>query len=95
MVSGLRVGEGSDFLPMQMLVDYVGGHLGGEAERRDVVSRIGRVVLAGNLVMPVDSAVFKEKHLTQKQQDDLATPMRTLDLLLSQVSRSYAVIEVI
>lgn len=29
MVSGLRLGEGSDFLPLQMLVDYIGGHLGG------------------------------------------------------------------
>jgi len=85
LISGLRVGEGSDFLPLQMLVDYVGGHLGAETERREIVSRIGRVILAGNMVMPVDSAVFKEKHLTQKQQDDLATPMRTLDLLLSQV----------
>lgn len=52
------------------------------------MSRIGRVVLAGNLVMPVDSAIFKEKHLTQKQQEDLATPMRTLDLLLTQVQYS-------
>jgi hypothetical protein len=87
LASGLRVGESTDFLPLQMLVDYVGGHLGGAVDRRDVSARIARVVLAGNLVTPSEAAALKEKHLSQKQQAELAMPMRTLDLMLAQVGR--------
>lgn len=51
-----------------------------------MVSRIGRVIIAGDLLKPLDASALKEKHLSQKQQQGLTRPLRELDLLLSQVS---------
>ena len=50
-----------------------------------IISRIGRVIIAGNLLAPFDTAILKEKHMSQKQQD-FAQPFKHLDLLLSQVN---------
>lgn len=36
LMSGLRIGEAKDLLPLQLLLDYVGGHLGSHAEQREV-----------------------------------------------------------
>jgi hypothetical protein len=35
-MSGLKIGEAKDLLPLQLLLDYVGGHLGGAAEQKEV-----------------------------------------------------------
>lgn len=54
---------------------------------QQTVSRVGRVVLVGGLLAPFDPAMFKEKHLSAKQQREFSQPFRHLDLLLAQVGQ--------
>lgn len=49
LVSGLQCGAVDADLPMQLLVDFVAGHLGG-AEDHSRAARIARVIVAGNSV---------------------------------------------
>ena len=56
-----------------------------------IISRIGRVMIAGNLLAPFDTSILKEKHMTQKQQKDFAQPFKHLDLLLSQLAAAVPV----
>lgn len=42
------------------------------------------MVLAGGLLAPFDPSMFKEKHLSAKQQREFSQPFRHLDLLLAQ-----------
>ena len=53
--------------------------------KKQTVSRLARVVLAGGLLAPFDPAMFKEKHLSAQQQREFSQPFRHLDLLLAQV----------
>ena len=36
LASGFELSESSDLLPLQMLIDYVGGHLGGASDQQGV-----------------------------------------------------------
>ncbi|KAM3571891.1 hypothetical protein VYU27_006104, partial [Nannochloropsis oceanica] len=86
LASGFKLNEKSDLLPLQMLIEYVQGHVGSDAHKRDVVSRIGRLIVAGDLLAPFDDSLLREKHMTAKQQEDFALPFKHLDLVLTQLA---------
>ena len=50
-----------------------------------MVSRIGRLIVAGDLLAPFDASFLKEKHMSAKQQEEFALPFKHLDLILTQV----------
>ena len=41
LASGFELSEKSDLLPLQMLIDYVGGNLGGASDRQGVSVYVG------------------------------------------------------
>ena len=49
-VSGLEVGTNENMLSMQLLADYVAGHMGSPEEQTSKVARIARVIVAGNTI---------------------------------------------
>lgn len=77
LVSGLGVsdGEGSP-LRLQLLVDYLGGLLGGEGERSGVVGRISRVVVAGGLLKTSSALSQPTAYSSVRQQAAALGPLR-------------------
>ena len=63
IVSGLNIGsDHCSQLSVEVLVDYLAGHLGGPRDR-DHLRRVVRVIIAGNSITdkPTKSAVKEEK----------------------------------
>lgn len=46
MTSGLELNDETDLLSLQLLIDYICGHLGGPLEQKNLTN-IVRVVIAG------------------------------------------------
>ena len=111
VVSGLGFGagdEGAGSMPdgagvgnaLHMLLDYVGGHVGGAAEQKRA-ARIARVIIAGDSVArDVAEASMGSKSanhytatgtLTAKQQLQLTEPMAKLDRLLAELAATVPV----
>lgn len=95
-VSGLSLGApGSSPLPLQMLIDYITGYLGGASEHKSS-SSIVRVLILGNSLhrftkkqgfgketSRAEDADTQERHVTQ--------PLKQLDLVLTQLSAALPV----
>lgn len=97
LVSGLRIGdEKSNPLPVQLLVDYLVGRLGSTEEQR-FLSRIVRVIIAGDSVVPPEATpqgVFLknyQKKLTPKMRRQLIAPVQELDHWLADLASSMPV----
>eukprot|EP01033_Poteriospumella_lacustris_P003941 gene3941-2802_t len=91
LVSGLLIGstEANDVhdLSVQQLVDFVCGRYG-DAQMSALASRIARVVIAGNSVVPTDPLQLKEKFGTQKYKASLSTPSKQFDIWVAQLLSS-------
>lgn len=82
LVSGLELSKATDhLLPLELMVDYITGHLGCPEEQAEVTS-ICRVIIAGNSI-----------HNTagEKGQSDLVKVVKELDDLLMQIASSCPV----
>eukprot|EP00744_Colponema_vietnamica_P014891 GILI01020853.1.p1 GENE.GILI01020853.1~~GILI01020853.1.p1 ORF type:complete len:379 (+),score=115.32 GILI01020853.1:392-1528(+) len=97
LVSGLRVGSTAhDSVRLQVLVDYLTG-LVGSAEEQKFVSRICRLVVAGDSVCPPEESKvlakgsFRNANVTARQQHSLAAVVREVDVLIAQLCSSLAV----
>ncbi|PRW57144.1 DNA polymerase delta small subunit [Chlorella sorokiniana] len=92
LVSGLGVsdGEGSP-LRLQLLVDYLGGLLGGEGERSGVVGRIARVVVAGGLLKTSSALSQPTAYSSVRQQAAALGPLRDVDMALSELAAAVPV----
>ena len=86
LASGMNVGETSDLLSLELLTEYITGNLFSPNQNEDV-PLIGRVVIAGNIVVPVAEGglSFKEK-ISQAKGNALASPIREADVLLAQIA---------
>ena len=77
LVSGLGVSDGGGSpLRLQLLVDYLGGLLGGEGERGGVVGRIARVVVAGGLLKTSSALSQPTAYSSVRQQAAALGPLR-------------------
>ncbi|GAQ90764.1 DNA polymerase delta regulatory subunit 55 [Klebsormidium nitens] len=90
LVSGLGVGApGVDPLQTQLLVDHLGGHLGG-SQAQQLSARTVRVVLAGDsLHAPPD--LLTGQALSAREQAAAVAPIQELDLLLTQLAAALPV----
>ena len=71
------MGDGeSSPLRLQLLVDWLSGLLGGEAERRDVVGRVARVIVAGGLLQSNTDLSQPTAYSTVRQQAAALEPVR-------------------
>ncbi len=76
-MSGLGVGDGeSSPLRLQLLLDYLGGLLGGDVERRGVVGRVARVVVAGGLLKSSSALSQPTAYASVRQQAAAVGPIR-------------------
>jgi DNA polymerase delta subunit 2 len=89
LVSGLGIGSTSrDPLALQLLVDTVIGHLGGPQDR-DLCSKIGRVIVAGNVLCEETKIQRKDrnsKFLTRKVDAVSVDAVKELDDVLAQLA---------
>ncbi|KAL6145326.1 hypothetical protein ACLB2K_056014 [Fragaria x ananassa] len=84
-VSGLRVGsDSSNPLLFQLLVDHITGHLGDEKEQ-NLASQIVHVVIAGNSV-ELPRGLLNGQNLAPKDQATLSSPIKELDIMLTQIA---------
>lgn len=97
LVSGINIGEEvRNPLAVQLMVDYLSGHIGGAAEQ-EFESRISRLIIAGNSLVPpeekTDGAAVKnyQKRLTPQAQARLLRPIQELEQVLCQLAASMHV----
>ncbi|XP_050383250.1 DNA polymerase delta small subunit isoform X2 [Argentina anserina] len=84
-VSGLHVGSSSaNPLLFQLLVDHITGHLGDEKEQ-NLASQIVHVVVAGNSV-ELPRGLLNGQNLAPKDQARLSSPIKELDIMLTQIA---------
>lgn len=82
LVSGLELSKATDnLLPMELMVDYITGHLGCPQEQTEV-SSICRVIIAGNSIHCTEGA---------KGESELVKVVRDLDDILTQIASSCPV----
>lgn len=92
LVSGLGVGDGeSSPLRLQLLVDYLGGLLGGDAERQGVVGRVVRVVVAGGLLKSSSALSQPTAYASVRQQTAAVGPIRDADMSLTELAAALPV----
>lgn len=92
LLSGLSIGTEGQVgrLQIQLLTDYLSGHLGSPAEQEKVWKHISRVIVCGNtLAVPVPSD--DHESISRDQQDLLAAPLRVADSVLGQIARSVPI----
>lgn len=78
-MSGLGVGdEQASPLRLQMLLDYLGGLLGGGGERAGVVGRVAHVVVAGGLLQSSSALSQPTAYASVRQQAAATAPLRCL-----------------
>jgi DNA polymerase delta subunit 2 len=89
IVSGLSVGDPAASPPvrLELMIDYVTGHLGGAREQATAAG-IVRVIIAGGALPKVDVPTAS---LDPRQQASVARPLRELDVLLTQLAASVPV----
>lgn len=93
LVSGVGLVEGADDLfQLQLLVDYLSGFLGCDADQ-ERASRVVRVVLAGNTLRQTVSTkdLARARFSMRKESSADSTATRLLDAFLLQLSRSVHV----
>lgn len=97
LVSGLSMGTDGGSTPLRnhVLVDYLAGRIGDEAERQ-FVSRIVRTIVVGNSVagQQVESSLMEgssKKKQAAEQLEAQAVPLKEADELLSTLASSMAV----
>lgn len=91
LLSGLQLGEPThNPLPTQMVVDYISGFLGG-SEDHEMCAKIETVIIAGD-------SLYRDKHrkapgfkVNRKEQNIMVAPLKSLDLLLTQLAASVQV----
>ncbi|XP_071546899.1 DNA polymerase delta subunit 2 [Panulirus ornatus] len=77
MVSGLELSSSVDsLLPLELLVDYITGHLG-HSEEQAAVARVSRVIIAGNSVSSAKG---------EKDKPDKVKLVKELDDILTQIA---------
>lgn len=92
LVSGLGVGDGeSSPLRLQLLLDYLGGLLGGDAERSGVVGRVARVVVAGGLLKTSSALSQPTAYASVRQQAAAVGPIRDADMSLAELAAAVPV----
>ena len=79
--------QASSPLKLELMIDYVTGHLGGTREQATAAS-IVRLVIAGGALPKVDVPAAS---LDPRQQAVVARPLRELDVLLTQLAASVPV----
>ena len=78
-------------LAMQLMIDYIGGHVGSD-EEQGYGATVGRVIVAGNSVqLPKLSTSSLSKRPSREQQDSLAQPLHQLDVALAQLAAAVPV----
>eukprot|EP01127_Copromyxa_protea_P011868 TRINITY_DN3030_c0_g1_i2.p1 TRINITY_DN3030_c0_g1~~TRINITY_DN3030_c0_g1_i2.p1 ORF type:complete len:471 (-),score=101.74 TRINITY_DN3030_c0_g1_i2:54-1466(-) len=93
LVSGINLGaDGVNPLHFQLLVEYITGRSGSPQEhsfQKDIV----RVVIAGNSIYVPEEDLFQDHSLrfTKKEQTNLASSAKELDLNLLSMARSCVV----
>ena len=66
VVSGLEIGGVRNQVPVQMLIDFITGHLGAAADVSEA-ARISRVIVAGNSRVPLeDPNILLERHVAKE-----------------------------
>jgi DNA polymerase delta subunit 2 len=97
IVSGLalgdpagRGGEGGGALRLQLLVDYLGGLLGGEQEHA-TVARIARIVIAGGLLEVGATLSQPTAYAGVRQQSRAVSAVRDADMLLTELAAALPV----
>lgn len=93
LVSGIGLGSEKDDLQrlqLNLLCDYISGHVGSPMETNEVTSKISRVVVVGNSLCkppPRDD----QQSISREEQDLLAAPLREMDSIFAQIARSVPV----
>ncbi|KAL3178800.1 hypothetical protein MRX96_009475 [Rhipicephalus microplus] len=93
LVSGVGLTEKADsLLPFQLLIDYVSGFLGCDADQ-ERASHVVRVILAGNSLRQKGSSkdMSRAKFTVRKESSADASVAKLLDRLLEQLSHSVEV----
>jgi len=91
LMSGLQIGaENMDTLALQMMIDYVTGHLGSSQEIAHAAS-IVRVVIAGNSLATVKAPAAESHRAKAGSAQDIAAAARALDQALLQLASSVPV----
>jgi DNA polymerase delta subunit 2 len=92
-VSGIGLGSEKDDmqrLQLNILCDYISGHVGSPMETTKVAAKISRVVVVGNSLAkppPRDD----QKAISREEQDLLAAPLREMDSIFAQIARSVPI----
>ncbi|XP_069170997.1 DNA polymerase delta subunit 2 [Procambarus clarkii] len=77
LVSGLELSASVDsLLPLELLVDYVSGHLG-HSQEQAAVAQVSRIIIAGNSVSSAKG---------EKEKPDKVKLMKELDDILTQIA---------
>lgn len=86
LVSGLNVGRNKNPLGVQILVEYLSGRLGDEKEQ-EFVSKVSRVIIAGNLMAPPQGNADEPENSADKKLmiSSQAESLREVDRLLAQL----------
>lgn len=90
-MSGLQLGEPThNPLPTQMLIDYITGFLG-DTDDHEVCAKIETVIIAGNSLFRDHTKKTKGFKVNRRDQNAMVAPLKTLDLLLTQLAASVQV----
>ena len=92
-VSGMSLGGVQDDLQrlqLNLLCDYISGHVGSPAETKNTSSKISRVVVVGDSIRkpaPRDD----RKAISREEQELMAAPLREADSIFAQIARSVPI----
>lgn len=91
LTSGLALGdESTDYLKLQMMLDYCSGLVGCEAEQK-LASQIVRVVIAGGILKGNAALSQPTSYATVREQATALMPVRDADVLLTDLAATVDV----
>eukprot|EP01132_Coremiostelium_polycephalum_P005331 gene5331-6649_t len=95
LISGISIGNPNATLLLNLFTDYITGNLGSPIDQK-FVSRIARVIIAGNSIQKEDSPVesfmkYKSKQEILEKQKKMSLPIKDLDIFLSEICQSVPV----
>jgi len=95
ILSGFDIGSNQSYLYAQMVCNYLSGALGSSLEQSQLISRICRVIIAGNSIYPpkiVDSRTMDVRgSLKHTKLESIGKQLEVLDNLLVQLTSSVDV----
>ncbi|GIY86055.1 DNA polymerase delta subunit 2 [Caerostris darwini] len=91
LVSGFSLNGNSGIFPVQLLIDYITGQVGGNEDQKKF-SQVVRVIIAGNSIgKEKKRSSNKSKLLARKVKSETAESMAILDRLISELVSSVSV----